>query len=520
MASVNPPGAPVAVTGGGGDLTDHLLNTSIWSDGDVAAAGIPIYDIPFVTVGGGMGSFALVDTLKIAGVPSSQIRVLGQNTVPYQTYKYLCANSQIGEDTRIRSDSSSVMDNIWGWPGYAVREAFDTRPEGFVKPLWSVFSEPIVADYWTPQAGQVFRSIDREMARIGWNEMLVPGLVRVIRRRYGGGYFVVHTPPPGTTATRRVAFRCNYVHVGVGYPGLRFLADLQEYRQKYNDYRHVVNAYEPHDHVYEELTRHPAVVVVRGSGIVGSRIVERLFVDREKNGAQTVIWHLFRNYVSGPTGPPRFRRYGEHGFAYQGFNFCRAGWGGTVKSQIEKLEGPERIAFIRSIGGTNTPWRKEWQEGLRKGRAGGYYRTHVGEVEEVYPGQNGMIVTRIRSSDGALLEIPANYIIDATGLEGTTDDHRVLADLLKHGGAGKNPNGRLDVEKNFELRGTRSETGRMFASGSITLGGYYAPVDSFLGLQYVALQVADELANLGFCKKIGPGKSVAGWWNWARNKRI
>ena len=60
----------------------------------------------------------------------------------------------------------------------------------------------------------------------------------------------------------------------------------------------------------------------------------------------------------------------------------------------------------------------------------------------------------------------------------------------------------------------------MFASGSITLGGYYAPVDSFLGLQYVALQVADELAKLGFCKRIGTGKSVGGWWKWARNTRI
>ncbi len=35
----------------------------------LASAGIPIIDVPFVTVGGGMGSFVMVDYLKIAGVP-------------------------------------------------------------------------------------------------------------------------------------------------------------------------------------------------------------------------------------------------------------------------------------------------------------------------------------------------------------------------------------------------------------------------------------------------------------------
>ncbi len=477
-------------------------------------------DVPFVTVGAGMGAFALVSFLRIAGVPTNQIRAIGPNPVPYETYKYLCNNSQITDGTRIRSDSSSVMDNLWGWPGYAVREAFGHRPEGFFKPLWSVFSEPIVADYWTPQAGQVFRSIDREIPRIGWNEMFVPGLARVVRKRVGGGYFVIHTPPEGTMSTRRVAFRCHYVHVGVGYPGLRFLADLQAYRQKYNDYRHVVNAYEPHEHVYEDLIRQPGTVVVRGSGIVGSRILSRLIEDRDTKGAQTQIWHLFRNYVAGPVGPPRFRRYGEQGFAYQGFNFARAAWGGTVKYELQALEGKPRSEYISKIGGTNTPWRKEWQDQLNRGRSEGFYRTHIGEVEDVVPGGDNKVVTRIRSRDGALLEIPADYIIDATGLEGTIDDHRLLRDLMAHSGVGKNPHGRLDVEPTFELRGTRNGPGRMYASGSITLGGYYAPVDSFLGLQYAALQIADDLAGVGFGQRIGMARSVSNWFKWARNRRI
>ncbi len=514
------PGAPPANASVAGDISDALLSRSVWTDQDVANQGIPIVDVPFVTVGAGMGAFALVTLLRMAGIPTSQITALGPNPLPYTTYKYLCNNSQIGDDTRIRSDSSSVMDSIWGWPGYAVREAFGHRPEGFAKPLWSVFSEPIVADYWTPQAGQVFRSIDRERERIGWADMVTPGTVRVVRKRSGGGYFVLHTPPEGSHSTRRIAYRARFVHVGVGYPGLRFLKDLQDYRTTYNDYQRVVNAYEPHEHVYEELRRHPGIVVVRGSGIVGSRILARLIEDRERNGAQTTIFHLFRNYVAGPVGPPRFRRKGENGFAYQGFNFARAAWGGTVKEEIESLEGEPRINLIRSIGGTNTPWRKEWQDQLRRGREQGFYRTHIGEVDAVVPGEGGKIITRIRSKEGSVLEIPADYIIDATGLEGTVEDHRLLRDLMEHSGVGKNPNGRLDVEPYFEIRGTRNDGGRMYASGSITLGGYYAPVDSFLGLQYAALKIADDLAAQGFGRRLTRRGSVAHWFKWARNAKL
>ncbi|MEY2959779.1 MAG: hypothetical protein RLZZ01_2347 [Actinomycetota bacterium] len=506
----------VAVTG---DVSDELMSTPWWTDDHMVSHGIPVVDVPLVTVGAGMGSFALTEYLRMSGLPTSAIAAIGPRSVPYETYRYLCHNSQIGDDTRIRSDSSSVMDNVWGWPGYAVREAFSDRPDGMIRPLWSVLTEPLVADYWTPRAGQVFRSIDREMPRIGWDQMYVPGLVRTIRRRMGGGYFVVNTPPAGTAPTRRVAYRCRFVHVGVGYPGLRFLPDLQAYRQAHGDYQRVVNAYEPHEHVYEELIRRPGIVVVRGSGIVGSRILARLIEDRDAHGAQTVIWHLFRNYVGGPQGPRRFRRPGRDGFAYQGFNFTRAAWGGTVKEQLAALPDAERPAFIRRIGGTNTPWRAEWQEQLDRGRAEGFYRTFAGEVTEVVPGDD-RVVTRIVSKDGTRLEIEAPHIIDATGLEGTVEDHRLLRELLDHGGASKSAHGRLAVEPTFELSGSRSAPGRMYASGSITLGGPYAPVDSFLGLQYAALQICDDLASQGFVDRFGRGRSISGWLKWARNQPV
>ena len=43
-----------------GELTQHLIDTDWWSDQDLAAAGIPVVDIPFVCLGGGIGWFVMV----------------------------------------------------------------------------------------------------------------------------------------------------------------------------------------------------------------------------------------------------------------------------------------------------------------------------------------------------------------------------------------------------------------------------------------------------------------------------
>ena len=49
------------------------------------------------------------------------------------------------------------------------------------------------------------------------------------------------------------------------------------------------------------------------------------------------------------------------------------------------------------------------------------------------------------------------------------------------------------MERHFEVKGTRNTDGMIFASGSATLGGPYATVDSFLGLQYQGQRICDEL---------------------------
>ncbi len=510
------------------DLTADLISARRWTDQDVAAARLPMIDVPLVSVGGGLGSFALVDTLRVAGIPSNAIRVLTTLDRPDQTYEYLASASQIPRHERIRSDSGSTIDNIWGFPSYALREAWSGKTfKDKIDPLLQVFLEPVFADYYTPRSGQVYESVVRESARISWNSMLVKGVVRMVRARHGGGYFSVLTPPrgwrppPGQPPSKRIVFRSSHVHLAVGYPGVKFLDDLQAYRQAHDDFHRVVNAYEPHEYVYEELLRRPSTVLVRGSGIVATRILVRLLEDRERKGAQTTVLHLFRHYIDKPQGDdPKFRRLGRNGFAYQGFNYPKAAWGGQLKERLERLDGPGRAALIRQMGGTNTPFRREWEALLQRGRQGGWYQQWIGEVASVDPGPNGTITTTIVDPQQRSVQLAANFIIDATGLESDISEHRLLSDLLSHGGASRNAFGRLEMEPSFEIAGTRNDPGRIYASGSATLGGYYAGVDSFLGLQYAALRIADDLSSIGFGERIGVSRSVKEWFRWMRNAPI
>jgi len=141
--------------------------------------------------------------------------------------------------------------------------------------------------------------------------------------------------------------------------------------------------------------------------------------------------------------------------------------------------------------------------------------------------RNGKVVSVIRggagswrSADGAGNpgEVVADYVIDCTGVENDISEHPVLLDLLVHSGVGRNPLGRLDVERTFEIRGASSGPGAMYASGASTQGGYLPGVDSFLGLQIAAQEIADDLARRGFCPRLGTIRSVSQWLRWARNR--
>ncbi|MEL6616600.1 MAG: FHA domain-containing protein, partial [Bacteroidota bacterium] len=161
--------------------------------------GRPILEADYVAIGGGLGNFVWVDMLRIGGVPASRIAVLGLEPKPHSRYERLCINSQIPDHERLRSDSGSCPDNIWGWPGYAVREAWKETFTGSIgtaaRAVWKIFNEPTFATTYTPRSGEVFDSIDVEAARIGWDQMRHPARVRAIRKTDDGRYAIAYTVP-------------------------------------------------------------------------------------------------------------------------------------------------------------------------------------------------------------------------------------------------------------------------------------------------------------------------------------
>jgi len=498
------------------DLPADLEASDWWSDEMVRDAGLPVTDVPFVSVGGGIGSFVTVDYLRIAGVPTRDIRVLSNLDRPWRTYEYLTRVSQIPRGERIRSDSASRPDNVWGFPSYALTEAFRTRSP---RALWQVLREPVFADFYTPRLGMVLTGLEREATRIRYWDMLDTGQVRTVRRRWGGGYFTVLAVNEPGGPSRVVAYRSWFVHLAVGYAGLKFLPELRQFRDT-SDFHRVVNAYEDHEHVYTALRQRTGRVLIRGSGIVASRVLERLISERKRYGLQTEIVHLFRTYVEGAHGPhPWSRRAGGDGFAYQGFNYPKSVWGGQLKARARRSEGRDRARIYAEIGGTNTAYRRHWQRQLREGKNGGWYRSVAGTMGELRQGPDGRLRAYV-DSESSRVELCADYVIDCTGLDGDITSHRVINDLLRHANAGRNPIGRLDVSRAFEVRGAASGDGRIYASGAATLGGYFPGVDTFLGLQIAAQEIQEDLARLGFGNRIGPARSLREWWRWLRDLPI
>jgi hypothetical protein len=264
----------------------------------------------------------------------------------------------------------------------------------------------------------------------------------------------------------------------------------------------------------------PGTVLVRGGGVVASRVLQRLFDDRERAGAQTTVVHVMRTFVRGARGPhPWLRQRGGDGWAYQGFNYPKSVWGGQLKARMRRLEGDERVRAYRQMGGTNTPYRRGWQRQMAAGRAGGYYTAQQGTIEQVAVEADGRLRCRLVGEHGAS-EVRADYIIDCTGLRPDIAHHRILKDLLERGGAGRNPMGGLDVERHFEVRGTASGEGALYASGVASHGGYFPGVDTFLGLQVAAQEIAEDLARRGFARPLTPGRSTGQWLAWLFNRPV
>ena len=187
------PAQPVA-----GDLNEQLLDTDFWTDEMVAAAGIPIVDVPFVTVGGGIGTFVTVDYLRIAGVPTRAHQGALRARPPVADLRVPHPGLPDPARRAAALRLGVAPGQHLGLPvATPFAEGFATKPLKIVRGRSSSSRSSPTTTPRTP--GQVFRGMEREANRIRYYDMLAKGLVRMVRRRYGGGYFTILTPPEGVT---------------------------------------------------------------------------------------------------------------------------------------------------------------------------------------------------------------------------------------------------------------------------------------------------------------------------------
>ncbi len=525
------------VRAGDTQFPGRIFDKRIVSLDEIKQSGRQVHAVTYATIGGGIGSFVWVDFLRIYGVPASEIRALGvaPDKKPYAKYSRLCHNSQIPDHERLRSNSISAPDNIWGFPGYASREMMRDlragRLSGF-KHVLQVFGEEMLTESFTPRIGDMKRSLDVEGRRIGWDDMWVHaqvvGLRKTTDERYVIAYRVPSTAAPGRSREERERFLlARYVHIATGYPAFNFLRDLQDYRESHPNSRVVVNAYEEHDDIYRTLEKQGGTVMVRGRGIVASRIIQRISEAREKSGKTSIrILHVVRSEVRQGQKFDLATRPVKNHVEHQPFNWPKACWGGTYKKRLEAASPNERIQLLAQWGGTTTVDRASWNEIIENGTRDGWFKMFFGNIRSLAD-RDGRIVAQFEPGDhGGTFELVADYVIDCTGLIAALEETQFIRDLVKtydlqrnRGSGGESEVRRLSglyVTNDFEVPGLQNGQAKAWAAGVVTINGPFAAVDSFLGLQYVALRSADQLGTLRapYVSRFGPLKSFHQWLKW------
>jgi hypothetical protein len=503
------------------DLPNYLQAKQV-SVRELRESGLSVAEMTYLAVGGGLGSFAWVDYLRICGTAVHDIAVVGYEPVPYGRFQRLCRHSQISDEQRIRSDSGARPDNLWGWPGYAVPEMAELLRRGkwgeAGRIAWQIFSETALADNYAPRAETVYRALEREMRRIGWRQMFHQGEICAIRQTDDGRYVAVVMLMGERDGRTPHCFVAPYLHLALGHPAIQLSPETQVYRQSTGDCHLLVQAYEKHEHIYQQLARRGGMVILRGRGIVASRILQRLDEIRQATGQDIQVIHLLRASLTADTAYGRARRLTRHHWQWQPYNFPKAAFGGDLRVILEDATPETRRELLAAWGGSTTSDRRDWQELVARGRREGWYRLVFGEVGCVRPNGRDRLILHLQEESPLPLErrLVADFMIDCTGLDDRLTVHPLLADLSGRYGLRLNSSGRLEVTPDFELKQLRNGHGQVFLAGAMAFGNAYAPVDSFMGLQYAAQRSVDVLIreNAPGLRPLRGWESARQWWRW------
>ena len=452
---------------------------------DIKEKNIPVIERKFITVGGGIGSFCWVDALRIHGVKKSDIAVLGRDPIPYMQLKTYCDNIGLTHDERLRSDSGSRPDNFWGFPGYALSEAFDAIKNSKLinasKIFWQIFSEGILADYYSPKAGRVYDSVAKEADRICWEEMVRQGEALSLRKLDDGRFAVLYIKAGGKSLKALVG---NVVFLAIGHT-------KKQASSKY------YSAYEPNKSLYKKIEKMGGRVAVIGRGSTAAKVIERL-IDLNLKGSTIEILSVFRD-MEKQKDVRNMTQRNLNGWRLQYFNWPRAAFGGRLAREMQKQDTRFKKELLRVWSSPTAIPKKAWLKKVHNALKSGYYKIIIGKTS-----------------------VALDYVIDAGGF-----DDRVIADdffndLVKTYKVPLSVSGGIRTDESFRIDGMYSPNGAVFVSGVGASGNYYGPVDSFFGMQYISLKSIDLLASMSWLriKKLNILRSFNAWLKWVGNKKV
>jgi hypothetical protein len=187
-----------------------------------------------------------------------------------------------------------------------------------------------------------------------------------------------------------------------------------------------------------------------------------------------------------------------------------------------QADDQKRVELLKLWGGTTTAQRTPWEQAIETGLNEGWYQIQFGEALQVERRPDKLAVT-IRSGANLAEQscLLADFIIDATGLDANFTQNPLLADLAETYQLPQNSMGQLNVDDDFVVTGLENGSGRVYASGVTTLGGPFAPVDSFTGLQYAAQCSIASLLSLDApgLQPLTPTRSIQQWLRWAWDRQ-
>ena len=258
-------------------------------------------EVEFLTIGGGLGSFAWVQTLRIFGVPAARIRVigLGRDEHCYSRLQRSLKAAQGRAGDRFASHAGAAPLLYWRFPGVAIKELAGALSNSNLDKVRAVVSDQMSGRERAMAAEELFFALRQEEERIGWTGMRVEGRVLKLRQtddqRFAIATAGADRQDDGFDRNRVVVAR--HVHLATGRPSPGYAADLARLKRREGWAKLIVHAYEPHDHVYAQLERTGGTVVVRGPGHVVGFVLRRLCEARTRSSNIRIV------YFAGGAGP-------------------------------------------------------------------------------------------------------------------------------------------------------------------------------------------------------------------------